>query len=188
MERAERTKTALYMRGTDPVHHLRRRQGERGGGKRVRLIDPGQPRRGDCQRHRVRCPRCQSCGKPSIRAQGVAQRRPPATATRRVHVKRIGHGVVMISDLARALGSAFLAIKTAELTPCRQVLNVLRGWPRIVCCVSVSVRAGLSLKSESIANDVSKTFDPAKFGATGPLFHRLGIRLLTSPEWLSRGE
>ena len=115
-----------------------------------------------------RCPRCQSCGKPSIRAQGVrATAVPPATATRRVprqahrtwcrHDKRPG---------ARALGSAFLAIKTAETytLSTQQVLNVLRGWPRIVCCVSVSVRAGLSLEvsNSRLRNDVSKNIRSSK--------------------------
>jgi hypothetical protein len=102
MERAERTKTALYMRGTDPVHHLHvTERGEPGGGKRVRLIDPdgyGVEIVSGIESVPtlpvVRQALNSGAGRPR---NGVLQL-PPRGAS---HVKRIGHGVVMTSDLAR---------------------------------------------------------------------------------------
>jgi catechol 2,3-dioxygenase-like lactoylglutathione lyase family enzyme len=135
MVRSARTSTALYMRGTDPVHHLHvtelgeprflglgfavadpdnlkriaRLPGasgielidEPGSGKRVRLTDPdgyGVEIVSGVEAVPtlpvVRQALNSGAGRPR---NGVLQR-PPRGAS---HVKRIGHGVVMTSDLAR---------------------------------------------------------------------------------------
>lgn len=135
MARAARTNTALYMRGTDPVHYVHvtelgeprflslgfavadpddlkriaRLPGasgiesidEPGGGRRVRLTDPdgyGVEIVSGIEAVPVlpveRQPLNSGAGRPR---NGVLQR-PPRGAS---HVKRIGHGVVMTTDLAR---------------------------------------------------------------------------------------
>lgn len=138
MVRSARTKTALYMRGTDPAHHLHitelgppaflalgyyasseedlerlaRLEGaspveeidEPGGGKRVRLCDPhgfgievvyGIQRLDPLPVRR----NVLNWGNEKLRRRGELCRLPRGPS----QVKRIGHGVIMTTDLPRAL-------------------------------------------------------------------------------------
>lgn len=137
MERAERTKTALYMRGTDPAHYVHvtelgeprflglgfavtdpddlkriaRLPGasgieaidEPGGGMRVRLVDPdghGVEIVSGIETVPTLPVVRQALNSAAVRLRNGVLQRPPRGAS---HVKRIGHGVVMTTDLARKL-------------------------------------------------------------------------------------
>src|SRR5271156_2927691 len=135
MVRAARTKTALYMRGTDPAHHIHvtelgeprflslafavsdpddlRRVAtlpgasaiesidEPGGGRGVRLTDPdGQ---GVEVVYGIEPMPLLPVARPALnlganRPRNGEPQRPPLGAS---HVKRIGHGVLMTTDLRR---------------------------------------------------------------------------------------
>ena len=138
MVRAARTKDALYMRGTDPAHHLHvthlgepkflgiafyaasaedldrltgstaprrsRRIDEPGGGKRVRLRDPhgfqievvhGIAAAGAAADRR----NVVNFGTEKLRRAGELTRLPRGPA----QVKRMGHGVIATTDLAKTL-------------------------------------------------------------------------------------
>ena len=135
MVRAARTMTALYMRGTDPAHHIHITElgeprflglgfavsdpddlkrlaqlpgvsgiesiDEPGGGRRVRLTDPDG--------HRVEIVRSmeavkaldvprQAVNSGAHRPRNGEFQRPPRGPS---HVKRLGHGVMMTTDLRR---------------------------------------------------------------------------------------
>ena len=135
MVRAARTRTALYMRGTDPAHHihvtelgeprflglgfavsdtddlkrLARLAGasgiesidEPGGGKRVRLTDPDghgvEIVHGIETVTALNVPR-QAVNSGANRPRNGELQRPPRGCS---HVKRLGHGVMMTTDLRR---------------------------------------------------------------------------------------
>jgi catechol 2,3-dioxygenase-like lactoylglutathione lyase family enzyme len=137
MVRAERTKAALYMRGTDPVPYLHvtelgaprflglgfavadpdelkrltRLPGasgieaidEPGGGKRVRLTDPdghGVEIVSGIETVPALPVVLQALNSGAERLRNGVSQRPPLGAS---HVKRVGHGVVMTTDLARKI-------------------------------------------------------------------------------------
>ena len=135
MVRAARTMTALYMRGTDPAHHIHITElgeprflglgfavsdpddlkrlaqlpgvsgiesiDEPGGGRRVRLTDPDGHRveivHGIEAVKALDVPR-QAVNSGAHRPRNGEFQRPPRGPS---HVKRLGHGVMMTTDLRR---------------------------------------------------------------------------------------
>src|SRR6266536_3320737 len=102
MERAARTPTAVYMRGTDPAHHIHvTEKGEPGGGKRVRLREPNgyqiEVVHGIKKHQAIPVKRQpMNLGKDGLKRAGALMRLPKGPS----RVKRIGHGVMAAPNVA----------------------------------------------------------------------------------------